>query len=210
MAGAKSNGMRKTRMSGPDRRGQIVKVAMRLFARKGFKGTTTREIAAKAGISEAVIFRHFSRKQALYTAIIDASCNDTQGESVLYGKLKGLEGREVFSTVASYLISKHQKDSAFLRLLTYSALEGHDLSEIFIKTKGLEFIEFLEARIKLLIKQGLFRKADASLAVRAFMGMVLHYSFSQEVYGLKRYYKRPNAKAVDAFVDIFFEGMRRR
>ncbi len=210
MAGMKNSDIGKTRMSGSDRRSQIVKVAMRLFAKKGFKGTTTREIAEKALISEAVIFRHFSRKQDLYTAIIDARCNDKQGESILYGKLKGVEGREVFSTVASYLISEHQKDSAFLRLLTYSALEGHDLSEIFIRTKGLEFIEFLEARIKALIKNGVFRKTDASLAARAFMGMVVHYSFSQEVYGLKRYYKRPNAKAVGAFVDIFFEGMRRR
>ena len=206
----KNSDMRKKRMSGPDRRGQIVKVATRLFASKGFKGTTTREIAAKALISEAVIFRHFSRKQDLYTAIIDARCNDKQGESILYGKLKGLKGREVFSTVAAYLISEHQKDSAFLRLLTYSALEGHDLSEIFIRTKGLEFIEFLEAQIKTLIKQGVFRKTDASLAARALVGMVMHYSFSQEVYGLKRYYKRPNAKAVGVFVDIFFEGMRRR
>ncbi|MBI5286974.1 MAG: hypothetical protein HY878_05210 [Deltaproteobacteria bacterium] len=40
--------------------------------------------------------------------------------------------------------------------------------------------------------------------------MVIHYSVAQEVYGMKRYFKTPINKVVDAFVGIFFEGMERR
>lgn len=209
MTGAAITG-KKTRMTGEERKGQIVRVAAELFARNGFKGTTTREIARKAGVSEAVIFKHFSRKQALYNAIIDSRCGDSGGQSRLIGRIKGKKGKEVFETIAAYLISEHQKDPSFLRLLTYSALEKHELSEIFIRTKGLELIEFLEAGIKELMEAGVFRKIDPAIAARAFIGMILHYSISQELYGLKRYFKRPNEAVVESFVEIFFEGMMRR
>src|SRR5437588_12033707 len=59
------------RMVAGERRLQIVKVAMRLFSERGFRGTTTKEIAHAAGVSEAIIFRHFATKEELYTAIID-------------------------------------------------------------------------------------------------------------------------------------------
>lgn len=60
-----------TRMSAGDRRAQIVAAARDLFARSGFDATTTREIATAAGISDALIYRHFPDKQALLRAIVD-------------------------------------------------------------------------------------------------------------------------------------------
>ncbi len=198
------------RMAADERKKQIVKVAMSLFARNGFKGTTTREIARQAGISEAVIFKYFSKKERLYNAIIDARCNDTQGQDRLMISLKGKEGRGVFGAIASFLIAEHRNDPSFLRLLTYSALEKHDLSDIFIKRKGLELIEFVEAHIKKLIEQGVFKELDPAIAARAFMGMVFQYSISQELYRMKRYFRRTDSVVVDTFVDIFFDGMRRR
>lgn len=200
----------KKRLAAAERKDQIVKVAMNLFARNGFTGTTTREIASKAGISEAVIFRHFKRKDDLYRAIIDLKCGDKKGETTLITRLEGKTGKDVFATVASYIITEHQKDDTFLRLLTYSALERHDLSKIFIKTKAMELLEFLQREIVKLVKRGVFRRVDPALAARAFIGMTVHYSVSQELYGLKTHFKRPNQKVVDTFVGIFFDGMMRR
>src|ERR1051325_214643 len=59
-----------TRLDSDERRNAIVKAAVPLFARKGFAGTTTRELAEAAGISEALLFRHFPSKQALYREIL--------------------------------------------------------------------------------------------------------------------------------------------
>jgi len=197
-------------MTGQERRRQIVAVATGLFVKRGFKGTTTREIARRAGISEAVIFRHFSRKEELYRAIIDSKCDDSRGRSRLMAALEGKEGREVFREVAAFLVREHREDPTLMRLLTHSALEKQDISEVFIKTRGLELIEFLEEHVKKLMRARDFRRADASLAARAFMGMVLHYSLSQEIYGLKRYRDWPDKRVVETFVDIFFDGMRGR
>jgi len=155
------------RMTGQERSHQIVRVAAGLFARKGFKGTTTREIARKAGISEAVIFKHFSCKEDLYKAIIDSCCAD-------------------------------------------SALEQQSLSELFMKTRALVLLGFLEGHIKELEKKGSIKAADPALCARAFIGMVIHYVIAQELYGFKRHFTRPNEVVAETFVDIFFEGMRRR
>ena len=200
----------KKRMTKEARRAQIAGVAAMIFARKGFEGTTTREIARKAGISEAVIFRHFPKKEVLYSAIIDKRCNDTEGRSRLMKALEGKSGREVFREVARFLITENRKDPSFMRLLTFSALEGHKLSDIFIKTKGLELVEFLEGHIKTLINEELLREVDPAVAARAFIGMVAHYSMSQEIYGLKKYFKKSNDYVIDIFVDIFFEGLERK
>ena len=59
------------RMAGEERRLQILAVAVSLFSQKGFRGTTTKEIATAAGVSEAMVFRHFATKQELYSAILD-------------------------------------------------------------------------------------------------------------------------------------------
>src|ERR1700745_472995 len=59
------------RMAGEERRLQILRVAMRLFSQRGFRGTTTKEIALAAGVSEAMVFRHFATKEELYSAILD-------------------------------------------------------------------------------------------------------------------------------------------
>src|SRR5579884_4273251 len=58
------------RLDSDERRDAIVRAAVPLFARKGFAGTTTREIAEAAGISEALVFKHFPSKQLLYAEIL--------------------------------------------------------------------------------------------------------------------------------------------
>src|SRR5580692_11965607 len=63
-----------TRLDGDDRRKAIVSAAVPLFARDGFAGTTTRELAAAAGVSEALLFRHFPSKQSLYREILALGC----------------------------------------------------------------------------------------------------------------------------------------
>ncbi|WP_019873263.1 TetR/AcrR family transcriptional regulator [Sporichthya polymorpha] len=68
-----SNGRAATRarMSGKERRLQLVDVGRRLFAEKGFEGTSVEEIAAKAGVSKPVVYEHFGGKEGLYAVVVD-------------------------------------------------------------------------------------------------------------------------------------------
>jgi AcrR family transcriptional regulator len=63
-----------TRLDSDDRRKAIVTAAVPLFARNGFAGSTTRELAAAAGVSEALLFKHFPSKQSLYREILTLGC----------------------------------------------------------------------------------------------------------------------------------------
>src|SRR5262249_36435690 len=60
---------RRPRMAGAERRDAILSVARTLFARQGYHGTSTGQIARTAGCSEAVLSRHFPSKQALFAAV---------------------------------------------------------------------------------------------------------------------------------------------
>src|SRR5580704_6045587 len=62
------------RLDSDGRRRAIVMAAVPLFARNGFAGSTTRELAAAAGVSEALLFKHFPSKQSLYREILALGC----------------------------------------------------------------------------------------------------------------------------------------
>src|SRR3954453_21480393 len=71
----------KPRLTSEERRASIVQAAIRLFAEKGFRGTTTRELAAAVGVSEPILYEHFRTKRDLYAAIIETAARS--GEDVI-------------------------------------------------------------------------------------------------------------------------------
>jgi len=65
----------RVRMSGRERREQLIDVGRKLFADKGFEAVTIEEIAAKAGVSKPVVYEHFGSKDGLYAVIVDREMN---------------------------------------------------------------------------------------------------------------------------------------
>jgi AcrR family transcriptional regulator len=58
-------------MTGKERREQLLGIARRLFAERGFEGTSIEEIAAQAGVSKPVVYEHFGGKEGLYAVVVD-------------------------------------------------------------------------------------------------------------------------------------------
>ena len=61
-----------SRLSGPERRQAVVETASRVFAKGSYHGSTTAQIARESGVTEPVLYRHFSSKRELYLACLDA------------------------------------------------------------------------------------------------------------------------------------------
>ncbi len=61
----------RVRMSGQERREQLLNVGRRLFAEKGFEAVSVEEIAAKANVSKPVVYEHFGGKEGLYAVVVD-------------------------------------------------------------------------------------------------------------------------------------------
>ncbi len=66
----------KVRMTGHERREQLLDVGRTLFADKGFQVVSVEEIAAKAGVSKPVVYEHFGGKEGLYAVVVDREMND--------------------------------------------------------------------------------------------------------------------------------------
>jgi AcrR family transcriptional regulator len=118
------------RASARDRQASLIAAAASLFAAKGFNGTTTKEIAKAAGVSEALVFKYFPTKRSLYAAILEEKVSVNELLEAVEAAAQKHDDHRVFTMIASYRI-RPGVDSTFLRLLLFSALEGHELSELF-------------------------------------------------------------------------------
>jgi AcrR family transcriptional regulator len=79
----------KTKLSSEERRAAIIQAVRRVFAEKGFHGTTTRALADAAGVSEALLFKHFPTKEALFSAMKRSCC--AAQDQARFERLKALE-----------------------------------------------------------------------------------------------------------------------
>jgi AcrR family transcriptional regulator len=67
----RGNGRSRVRMTGTQRREQLLDVGRSLFAERGFEATSIEEIAARAGVSKPVVYEHFGGKEGLYAVVVD-------------------------------------------------------------------------------------------------------------------------------------------
>lgn len=194
----------RARRSSHERQTSLIQAATGLFAKKGFNGTTTKEIAKAAGISEALVFKHFPTKRALYAAILAEKVTVNELLGAIEESAKKQDDRRVFTLIASYRI-RPGVDPTLLRLLLFSALEGHELSEMFFGKHHKVFYDHLAAYIRQRIEDGAFRQVDPLLAARAFIGMVVHHRLLHEIFGVPM--DRSYDDTVSTYVEIFLHGL---
>lgn len=194
----------RSRRSSKERQTSLIRAATGLFAKKGFNGTTTKEIAKAAGISEALVFKHFPTKRALYAAILAEKVTVRALLVAIEESAKKRDDRRVFTLIASYRI-RPGVDPTLLRLLLFSALEGHELSDMFFGKHHKVFYDHLAAYIRQRVEDGAFRQVDPLLAARAFIGMVVHHRLLHEIFGVPM--DRSYEDTVSTYVEIFLHGL---
>ena len=202
-----------TRMAGDERRRQILQTAMQLFSERGFSGTTTKEIAAAAGVSEATVFKHFANKDELYSAILDhKACNRSFPNPFeqLSDKIAAKDDFGVFYTMALNALEHHSEDCAFLRLMLHSALEEHDLARTFFENFITGVYDFLGDYIRRRQQEGAFRAVEPKIAVRAFIGMFVHHSLNNILWDKEqKLLKISNEDAAREFAMILLQGIKK-
>src|SRR5215468_2996853 len=198
-----------TRLSAQDRRQQILQVATGLFARQGFQGTTTRQIADGARVNEALLFRHFPSKDTLYWTIIEELCSVRGRRERVNAILKsGCDDLEVFTAIAREFLVRTSHDEELTRLLWFTALENHMLSERFFRTYVAVYYEALASYIQQRIGEGRFRDIDPLLSARGFLGMVVYHFLVQELFGGEKYQKFDPEAVAETLAGIWLNGMQ--
>ena len=194
-----------TRAPAGERQASIISAAAALFAAKGFNGTTTREIAKTAGISEALVFKYFPTKRALYAAILAEKVQISQLMDNVEAAAEKRDDARVFTLVASFRIHRGA-DPSLLRLLLFSALEGHELSDMFFRSRHRVFYEYLAGYIRRRCQEGAFRCLDPLLAAQAFVGIVVYHRILHEIFKVSLHCTPE--EAVAGYVELFLDGLR--
>ena len=113
----------RSRMTGKQRREQLIEVGRKLFADKGFEGTTVEEIAAKASVSKPVVYEHFGGKEGLYAVVVDREI------AALLGGITGalsaeLNSRETLERAAGALLDYIVSNTDGFRILVRDSPAG--------------------------------------------------------------------------------------
>ncbi len=202
-------------MTGDARREQILQAAIALFSQKGFRGTTTKEIGKTAGVSEAMVFRHFARKSDIYDAILsNKACHEGmrfpwEEDPVIVDAISRKDDFAVFYKLALNGLNKQQSDVGFMRLLFYSALEEHELAERFFSEFIARIYGFIGGYIEERQRDGAFREMEPRLAVRSFLGMMIHHSLNNLLWDKNRNLLNvTNEEAAENFARILLQGIR--
>ncbi len=164
---------RQPRSTSQQRQAGLIAAAASLFAAKGFNGTTTKEIAKAAGVSEALVFKHFPTKRALYGAILAEKVTVEELLGAVEEFARKRDDRRVFTLIARFRI-RPGVDSTFLRLLLFSALEGHELSDMFFGKHHRVFYDHLATYIETRIGEGAFREDPRSRRRERFLSARCH------------------------------------
>ena len=187
----------------------ILESAARLFAHKGFRGSTTRDIAVGAGVTEITLYRHFRSKEEIFFEII-------RNMSLLSiaVELDNFDGSEDIETTLEQLGAKFigifKRRSNEFRILISETITRPELAKMFfeeIPTRGIGMIAGIMRRE---IEAGRFAKKDPRLYARAFIGMFLAYNLMQELFLGKERDPQDDADVAKFFTRIFLNGALKR
>jgi AcrR family transcriptional regulator len=188
------------RLSAEDRRSAIIAAARVLFSRNGFRGTGTSDIAAAAGCSEPVIYKHFASKQALFAAVLEDATR-LMGERFAAA---AAEGGDLFTAYLRF-VRKLMGDPkvAEVARLRYLALTLSADEEI--RTSLSHMMSAWHASVRAAVAEGqangrIRSDADIDSVSMLFLGLGLAAGFVGAVDGEEALECFP--RHVDAFVEL--------
>lgn len=144
---AAANTPHRTRMTGKERREQLLEIGRSLFAERGFDATSVEEIAAKAGVSKPVVYEHFGGKEGLYAVVVDREMRTLL--DMVTSALTGGHPRELLEQAAFALLDYIETYSDGFRILVrdspVAASTGNFaslISDIATQVEGIMATEF--------------------------------------------------------------------
>lgn len=189
-----------------ERHKRIVRGAMEAFARSGFRGTRSRDVAKAAGVSEALIFKHFPNKRALQKAIIEERIRQTG--DFLSPDLKAAPLEKALTMIAARIFEVSERDPHFMRLLYFAGLEGEPLAPMFFERRVTGSIGEVAGLFRSWARKGWVRRGlDARMFAWSFMCCVFQLVAAQHIFGVRKMSDRGGDIAAKVAA-LFLQGVR--
>jgi TetR/AcrR family fatty acid metabolism transcriptional regulator len=154
------------------RRGQILEAARRVFAERGFRRATTREVARAAGISEGTIYNYFEDKDALLMALLE-ELNETERRAEDFEEGMATDFRGFLEGYLRRRMSLIWQNREVFRVVLSEMLVDAGLRETYLRRVVEPTMRIGEENLRARVERGEVWETDAPLAVRAVAGAVL-------------------------------------
>ncbi len=189
-----------------DKQNQILNVAERLFAQKGFDGTSVRDIAEEAAVNLSMISYYFGSKEGLMQALFQERTGHMglkMEQLTQDGTLSPMKKIEIL--VDDYIEKSLSKRLFFVILLTEQMLEKNEIITGLINELKKRNMDFLESIIKEgQLKGGFKKNIDMVLMMNTLIGTVTHTFINQSYY---RKYNHLENLPQDQFTGVLKKNM---
>ena len=184
---------------------RILQAARRLFARQGYDGTTTRELAQAAGVAEGTIFRHFENKKAILVEVA------TQGwVEILTDLLTELSEMASYKAIGQVMrrrmLNLHQ-NADLMRVCFMEAQFHPDLREQIQNEVIVKMTDVAEAFFETAMDQGIYRRMNSRTVAQVFLGMFTVAGFSRDTIMPEDSPPQAMLEMAEGMADIFLNGV---
>ena len=188
-----------------DTRDRILKAAQKLFARRGYGGTSTRDLAQAAGVGEGTLFRHFENKKAILVEVA------TQGwVEILTDLLTELSEMASYRAIAQVMRKRMLRLNANTDILRVCFMEVQFHPELRdrIQTDVIDkMTDVAEAFFQTAMDRGIYRPMNARTVARIFLGMFTVSGFSQSTLAGEASSPKAMQEMAETLADIFLNGV---
>ncbi|MDN5331081.1 MAG: hypothetical protein PWP45_306 [Tepidanaerobacteraceae bacterium] len=192
------------------RKRQILEAAIEVFAEKGYNGAKTKEIAERAGVSEGTVFKYFKTKKDILLSLLNTSTIDALNQMVLEAESEGKDLQEVLELLLRKYATFVKDNFELMKLIFYESQFHKDLRRGLLQKVYKKILRLFEDLISQKIKKGEFRQIDPKVAVRAFIGMVMATLLWVKMMSPEEGNIVDEEKLIHQFIDIFFNGIRKK
>ena len=188
-----------------DTRTRILNAALHLFAHKGFDGTTTKELAAKAQVAEGTLFRHFSNKKAILTEIATKGWVDILTD--LLTELSEMGNYKAISQVMRNRMMRMRENSDMMRVCFMEAQFHPDLRDRIQLEVINKMTSVAEAFFETAMDRGVYRRMDPKIVAQVFLGMFAVAGFSKDTLIDSYSSAKELQEMAEGIADIFLNGV---
>lgn len=194
------------RMKAAERRASILVVAKVLFADKGFHGVSVDEIARRVGVSPAVLYQHFTSKEALYEGVLDsmAAPRETYVEAALNGSD---DFASVLERITHVFIQRVEEDPDYFRMELQSALEGGEEAKRFFASRWQSIADYIEYSLRELAQQGQASVVNERTASLLFQGLIREAIYNKCIIRSERYKETDLQELVRQLLQLFLRAI---
>jgi AcrR family transcriptional regulator len=184
---------------------RILQAAQKLFARSGYDGTTTRELATAAGVAEGTLFRHFDNKKAILIEVATEGWVELLTD--LLTELSEMGSYKAVAQVMRRRMLNIRENSDMMRVCFLEAQFHPDLRDkIQLEVIGKMSI-VAEAFFETAMQRGVYRKMNPKIVAQVFLGMFAVAGFSQNTIMEPNASPQQMQEMAEGLADIFLNGV---